>query len=186
MGNLHGYAGLVYQVNSHAHQAVLQLQDGVDPIADAIPIRDELQDIADAIGLAMCDNTNITGYKIFNNAHVLLTEDLLTTPVVGAISVGANNPAYNSLTVSLTGKGPPQSTTTPGGNTILRWVCSGAFGNVETLLNLVVADHAALAATAVILSATNYVWGDFYGVRATVRAFAPLQYNAALQRRLGG
>lgn len=185
MPNLHGYAGLRYAVNGHPHQSVMQLQDGVDPIVDAPPIKDELQDIADAMGLVMCNNTIITGYVIYNNEHVLLIDDLLDTPVTGDAGTGTANPSFESLTVTLTGKGVPQSTSVPGGQALLRWVCSGFFGTVPATKVLTVADHATLAAVAVILSATNYVWADYYGTRASVRPYAPLQYNAAIQRRLG-
>lgn len=186
MPNLYGYAGLVYRVNNHIHQSIVQLQVGTSPIEDVVNIVAELDTLAGALASVSCNNTAWEGWKVFNSEHVLLYEGLLPDPVAGEVVVDAAHPGYNSATCTITGKGSPVAVGVPGGNAMLRWVCSGALGQLVAALSIGIASDPFLSTVAATLESSRYIWADYYGQLPTVRSQARFQFNAALQKRLGG
>jgi len=183
--NLYGYAGIVYETNTHKHQAIMQLQAGANALTDQEDIAAELELLAPLIAECMLTNTAITGFKIFNNEHVLLTEGLFSVDYPGQVGFNSDHPQFESTTLTFTGKGDALNISTPGGNAMLRFVCSGAFGHLVGLKQFSIFDTAQTQDLANALNSTNYVWADYYGSRATVRPLVSVQFNAALQKRLG-
>jgi hypothetical protein len=177
-----GYIVFRYQVGGNVHTTGFAMLSGVD-------VRDvaAMQTVADHLGplVAAClpNTAAMLDWHTTDRSHHELIGGSFTSDLIGGLTDSA--PGWKSFTVTLTGIERGSDGSYRNGKTRCVLFVSGTRQPSAGEKVIGVAGDASLAALAADLASSVVYWAGYYGVKANIHGVAPVQFNAAAQKRHG-
>lgn len=180
-----GYLGLLYQdAVGNQHRTRFRLLRGQDP-TDYTSMLAEANRLAPFLAGVMTVDQAVSGFFTEDFDGHRLIDSLLSANYPGTHNAGTTFTQMWSFTICLTGRTAIVDPDYLPGEELSRWFPykyelppRGAKAHPVST-DLTILNYAAALATSTVC------WGDYAGYKASIRPNAPIQSNAAIQRRKG-
>jgi len=177
-----GFLNVPYVLGGVEHRLAVRLLVGVDPYNTTV-MRGVADNLAVLMGAVMPNTHSFTRWESYDALNSSASGGALTTPVTGTHGTNSGMQAYKSATLTLTGKGIPGAPGYAVGQTELKWRSTNSY--LFTAGSKRQAVDSPLEQLRVFLALSIYVWADFFGQKAIVRATPTVQFNAHIQKEEG-
>jgi hypothetical protein len=178
----HAYLVLPYTANGALHRMALRTLFSVDPMNTAL-FNTQANAFAPLIAACMPTAQSLSTYEVYDEFNSYLYGGSLNASYPGTKGSVAGMRPDKSITIAFTGKGNAAATGYAVGQTRLTFRVLNAHSIDPGDKRIPFGTE--LLALANALRVNPYLWADFYGQKASVRAGVTVQHNAHIQRKEG-
>lgn len=171
-----------YTAYGQQHTASVGLLIGADP-GDFASMEAAAEDLVTGLQAIAPLAVSFSGFHTLDPFGRRLIAGAISPPERG--THGTSGEPWRSFTLTFSGKGQSDVDFGRNGNTRLVMHTYNAYQPTATLTDVPLTFDSGLGVLATTLTTSTVFWGDFYGVKASLRGHVLVQFNAYAQKDEG-